>query len=78
VKLELTLDELLDLLSWSRLEAPPGAKRAKPEETPTPGGNGVPRGECPFCGETFKGLRGVTVHIGHMRNRGHGHAPTDK
>jgi len=78
VKLELTLDELLDLLSWSRLEAPPRAKRDKLEETSPPGGNGIPRGKCPFCGKTFKGLGGVAVHIARQKREGHGHEPIDK
>jgi len=78
VKLELTLDELLDLLSWSRLEAPPRAKRNKLEETPTPGGNGIPRAKCPFCGKTYKNLAGLSTHVGRQRTAGHGHEPIDK
>lgn len=78
MKLELTLDELLDLLSWSRLEAPPKTGRTSSSPDPPPGSNGIPRGKCPFCGKTFKGLSGVALHIARQKRKGHGHTPIDK
>jgi hypothetical protein len=78
VKLELTIEELKDLMAWI---LPEGGSAVLDPEPPTGGTTSSSDPElakCPFCRHTFANLHGVEVHIARRRSAGDDHEAGDK